>query len=85
MEKTLPPPGQIHAVQNNKILLSRDDLKALGIKVSNSSLLRWEKLGRFPRRIKMAGTSVAWLKSELDTWLEERAEERSRTHYADFN
>ena len=66
-------------------LANRSDLKGFGIKVSNSTLLRWEKRGRFPRRIKTAGTSVAWLKSELDTWLEERAKERSRTHYADFN
>ncbi|MGJ8529392.1 helix-turn-helix transcriptional regulator [Maritalea sp.] len=65
-------------------LANRSDLKGFGIKVSNSTLLRWEQNGRFPRRIRMAGTSVAWLKSELDAWLADRAEERSRTHYADF-
>ncbi len=35
------------------------DLKAMGIPVSNSSLLRWEQAGRFPRRIRMA--EQAWL------------------------
>jgi predicted DNA-binding transcriptional regulator AlpA len=65
-------------------LANRADLARFGIKVSNSTLLRWEAAGRFPRRIKMAGTSVAWLKSELDIWLADRAEERSRTFYADF-
>lgn len=70
--------------QNGKVLLSRNDLKALGITVSNSSLLRWEQVGRFPRRIRMAGTTVAWLKAEVDDWLDARAEERKRHVYADF-
>lgn len=66
-----------------QIVLNRRDLKRLGIKVSNSSLLRWEHAGRFPRRIRMAGTSVAWLKSEVDAWFEARAAERAGHHYAD--
>lgn len=69
--------------KSSKKLLSRSDLKNIGIMVSNSSLLRWEHAGRFPRRIRMAGTSVAWLKSEIDKWLEERSAERAHTHYAD--
>jgi predicted DNA-binding transcriptional regulator AlpA len=67
-----------------KTLATRDDLKRMGINVSNTSLLRWEKQGRFPRRIRMAGTSVAWFVSDLEDWLAERAEERARTHYADY-
>jgi predicted DNA-binding transcriptional regulator AlpA len=31
----------------------------------------------------MAGTSVAWFLSEIEDWLDERAAERARTHYAD--
>lgn len=64
-------------------LLTRHDLKRMGVKVSNTSLLRWEALGRFPRRIRMAGTSVAWLATEIDTWLDQRAKERADHHYAD--
>ena len=67
-----------------KTLASRDDLERLGINVSNTTLLRWEKHGRFPRRIRMAGTSVAWFLSEIEEWLAERAAERARTHYADY-
>lgn len=70
-------------IKETEILWSRADLKGAGIKVSNSSLLRWEYAGRFPRRIRMAGTSVAWLKSEIDAWLSERATERANHHYAD--
>lgn len=67
-----------------KALATRADLKRLGIVVSNSTLLRWEARGRFPRRVRLAGTSVAWLLKEIEQWISERAEERSRTHYADF-
>lgn len=70
-------------INTERILLNRTDLKRLGILVSNSSLLRWEHAGRFPRRIRMAGTSVAWLKSEVDAWLSDRANERANHHYAD--
>lgn len=68
----------------NPVLINREDLEGLGIKVSNSSLLRWERNGRFPRRIRMAGTTVAWLKAEVDNWLSERAEERKHHVYAEF-
>lgn len=67
-----------------KTLATRDDLKRMGINVSNTSLLRWEKQGRFPRRIRMAGTTVAWFVSDLEDWLTDRAAERARTHYADY-
>lgn len=53
----------------NKMLTTRDDLKRMGIKVSNVTLLRWEARGRFPRRIRMAGTTVAWFMSEIQDWL----------------
>jgi predicted DNA-binding transcriptional regulator AlpA len=66
-----------------KTLATRADLKRVGIEVSNTTLLRWEARGRFPRRIRMAGTSVAWFMCELDDWLAERAAERARTHYAE--
>ncbi|MGR3703791.1 MAG: helix-turn-helix transcriptional regulator [Paracoccaceae bacterium] len=69
---------------DSKTLATRDDLKRLGIYVSNTTLLRWEARGRFPRRIRMAGTSIAWFMPEIEDWLSERADERARTHYADY-
>lgn len=74
-------PGRTTA--NEQLLLNRADLKRLGIRVSSVTLLRWEYIGRFPRRIRMAGTSGAWLKSEVEEWLSERASERANHHYAD--
>jgi predicted DNA-binding transcriptional regulator AlpA len=70
-------------VVQKKLLLSRTDLKCLGIWQNNQTLLRWESRGRFPRRLRIAGTSVCWLASEIDAWLDERARERARHVYAD--
>ena len=64
------------------LLLERTGIRALGITVSNSTLLRWEYAGRFPRRIRMAGCSVAWPADEILSWIEDRKAERSHTHYA---
>ena len=75
MEHTAPGESQL--------LYTRADLKRLGICVSNSSLLRWEFEGRFPRRIRMAGTSVAWIAAEVHAWLDVRAAERAKHSYAD--
>jgi len=67
-----------------KTLATRDDLKRLGIIVSNTTLLRWEKQGRFPRRLKCGGTTVAWFLSEIEDWFTERDAERAHTHYAEY-
>ena len=71
-------------LQNNRLLYQREDLRVMGITKSNTTLLRWEQLGRFPRRVRMAGTSVAWLASDIEQWFRDRAEERAHHHYADY-
>lgn len=72
------------AGRDTRIFLSRDDLKKLGITVSNTTMLRWEAIGRFPRRVRMAGTSVFWLASEIELWVQGRAAEHTKHHYADI-
>lgn len=69
-------------MDTSKQLLSRADLKALGIWQSNTTLLRLEAAGRFPRRVRIGGTSVAWLADEIDAWLAGCAAERTNHHYA---
>lgn len=66
-----------------KALMNRADIKAFGIWQSNSTLLRLEQSGRFPRRIRIGGTSVCWDRAEIMRWLEERRAERASRHYAD--
>jgi Predicted transcriptional regulator len=66
-----------------RLLLTRADLKALGIWQSNSTLLRLEAAGRFPRRLRLAGASVCWDHDEVMSWIEARKAERAGWHYAD--
>jgi predicted DNA-binding transcriptional regulator AlpA len=64
-------------------ILVRADLRSLGIDVSDTTLLRWEFGGRFPRRIKLGGTRVAWLAHEVLQWINDVSAKRATTHYAD--
>jgi prophage regulatory protein len=59
-----------------RIFLTRRDLKAMGVGVSNTTLLRWEELGRFPRRVRFSNTTVAWPRELVMDWCEERIAER---------
>jgi predicted DNA-binding transcriptional regulator AlpA len=68
----------------NKLILNRQDIKAMGITVSNVTLLRWEQMGRFPKRIRMAGKHVGWLAVECQQWLQDRATERAHHVYTDL-
>lgn len=47
-----------------------------GIRYSNVHLRRLEAAGNFPRRVNLGGNCVAWVESEIDNWLEQRAAER---------
>jgi len=37
--------------------------------VSGATIDRWERDGRFPRRIHLGKKSVGWLESEIDDWV----------------
>jgi predicted DNA-binding transcriptional regulator AlpA len=60
----------------NKMLVTRKELKRMSINVSNSTLLRWEEKGNFPKRVRMSKTTVAWLLAEVEGWVDEKAETR---------
>jgi predicted DNA-binding transcriptional regulator AlpA len=70
-------------IESQKILLSRADLQRLGIKLSNSSLLRAEGRGAFPRRLRLSAAKVCWDRDEIMSWLQARKAERAGWHYAD--
>ena len=46
-------------------------LKLLG-NPGRTTVWRWEKEGQFPRRRKLGGRSIAWLKSEIMEWIATR-------------
>lgn len=51
------------------ILFGRADLRQRGIKVTDDTLYRWEREGRFPRRLKPGRYVVAWYASEIEDYL----------------
>ena len=60
----------------DRLLLTRGDLPHLGIKVANTTLLRMEAAGSFPKRIRLAPHSVAWLAAEVHSHIEALASAR---------
>jgi prophage regulatory protein len=59
--------------------LLRDDLERRGIKFSNKHLIHMERHGRFPRRVRLGHSSVAWIETEVDDWQARLAAERDST------
>jgi prophage regulatory protein len=57
--------------------LSYQQLKAVkGIPFSRIHVDRLEKAGRFPKRVRLAESTVAWVESEIDAWSAARVRER---------
>jgi prophage regulatory protein len=44
--------------------------------LSRSSIYAFAKEGKFPSPVKLSKRSVGWLESEINSWLEQRAELR---------
>lgn len=44
--------------------------------LSDPTVFRMEKSGKFPRRVQLGGNSVGWIESEIDDWIEKKATER---------
>jgi prophage regulatory protein len=50
---------------DGRLLYTRKHLVRLGINLSNSTMLRLEAAGKFPKRVRIGAHSVAWLASEI--------------------
>lgn len=59
-----------------RVLYSRVDLRRLGICISNSTLLRLEAAGKWPKRVRIGDHSVAWIRDEVDAHIAELANQR---------
>jgi predicted DNA-binding transcriptional regulator AlpA len=51
------------------VLLTRADLREHGIRISNSTLLRMEAKGKFPKRRYLTPHTVVWHREEIDEFL----------------
>lgn len=64
-----------------RIIYDRDAMRKRGIKIPNTTMLRWEKEGIWPARIYLSAHCVAWFADEIDQHLEMLAAARSaETH-----
>lgn len=64
------------ALNSSKILLVKGDLVRLGLNLSNSTMLRLEAAGQFPKRVRIGAHSVAWLASEIHEHIAKLAADR---------
>jgi len=61
--------------QNTERLIRKPELMSM-IGLSDATIWRMERAGKFPRRVQIGGNSVGWLQSEINEWLERKAAER---------
>jgi prophage regulatory protein len=59
--------------QFDKRLVSKKELRTVcGIPYTPQHIARLETAGKFPKRIQLGSNRVAWLLSEVNTWISER-------------
>jgi prophage regulatory protein len=46
------------------------------IPLSDATIWRREKMGDFPKRIRLGGNSVGWFENEVDEWLAAKSADR---------
>jgi prophage regulatory protein len=62
-------------------LLAYDDLRPLkGVPYSKVQLWRKEKVGDFPKRVRLGGGRHGWVESEIDEWIAARIAARDASN-----
>jgi prophage regulatory protein len=46
------------------------------VQLSDPTIWRMEKQGKFPKRIQLGGNNVGWFSHEVNAWLETKSAER---------
>jgi prophage regulatory protein len=66
------------SVRRRMRLLTFPQLKAAkGVPYTNEHLARLEKQGKFPQRVPIGEARVAWIEEEIDSWIADRAAQRT--------
>lgn len=76
--KALNMENQLEQAVACRLLYNREHLPRLGINLSNSTMLRLEASGQFPKRVRIGAHSVAWLASEIHEHIVKLAAEREQ-------
>jgi prophage regulatory protein len=53
-------------------------LRKRGIRWTRQYIMRLEKRGKFPKRLRVGANSVEWLAHEIDDWISARTAERDQ-------
>ena len=61
-------------------LVSKKDLKTIGIPYCFQQIARLEKAGQFPKRIQLGQCRVAWCYKEVSEWIAEKIARRDPAH-----
>lgn len=64
---------------SENVMLCFSDLRAMGISYSRAHIGRLEAAGKFPKRLRLGSGDtgrVAWLRKEVEGWIEEKMRER---------
>ncbi len=59
----------------NPILIDHAELRRRGVKLHNSTLLKLEAKGKFPKRVRI-GVNVYWVAEEIDEFIRKLQEAR---------
>jgi predicted DNA-binding transcriptional regulator AlpA len=62
------PAALPHGLTEDDVLLAFEQTRPLTGGAERLALYRWEKAGRFPRRVVLPGGGVRWRLSELRAW-----------------
>jgi predicted DNA-binding transcriptional regulator AlpA len=71
------PQSPYHAAPHIDRLVSRKEVLGI-IGISNATLWRWIKSGRFPTPLKIGARKVAWRTSIVTSWIEARTAQACR-------
>lgn len=66
---------------NMRVIRKPELLGMIGL--SDATVWRMERAGRFPRRINLGGNSVGWIDAEIAAWLDKKAAERPESQAAE--
>ena len=64
-----------NVADRQRIIRKPELLTMIGL--SDPTIWRMERDGKFPKRLRLGGNSCGWLESEVDGWLTERMEARN--------
>jgi prophage regulatory protein len=63
-----------NVTDRERIIRKPELLNMIGL--SDPTVWRMEKDGKFPKRLRLSGNSCGWLESEINGWFAERAAAR---------